>query len=283
MSKALSAAASAEFDTDVKHAYQERGGLASTWTERNGITGDTYNFRTMGKGMANKKSSSEDVTPMNVSHALVPAVLENWNAPEYTDIFDDAEVNFDEVSELSETIAGAIGRREDQLGIDAMDVAAAAATHAGDVGTNIGGTATDLNTAKIRRSKRLHDNLAVDEADRHLLHSAIGLEAMLGTTEATSSDYNTVKALVHGDIDTFVGYKWHMVAARDEGGLTIAASVRDGMAYQKKAIGIARGINFTTNVDWIPQKTSWLANGILKAGATVRDGNGLVRIQSTEA
>jgi hypothetical protein len=72
----------------------------------------------MGKGLANQKASQADVTPMDISHARQTATLQNWNAPEYTDIFDQAEVNFDE--ELAQTIAKAIGRREDQLIIDTL-------------------------------------------------------------------------------------------------------------------------------------------------------------------
>ena len=45
------------------------------------------------------------VTPMDVTHEVQTATMQNWNAPEYTDIFDQAEVNFDEKQELATTIA----------------------------------------------------------------------------------------------------------------------------------------------------------------------------------
>lgn len=280
MSKFLSAAASEEFDTEVKHAYQGYGGISASVTTRDGVVGDTYNFRKMGKGLANKKSTSEDVTPMNISHSKPQAVLENWNAPEYTDIFDDAEVNFDEVRELAETISGAIGRREDQLIIDALDGAGA---YAGTVATSIGGADSNLNLAKLRRAKRLLDDKGVPNSDRHILISALNLEALLGVTEAVSADYNTVKALVQGEIDTFMGFKFHCIEARDEDGLAIDGSdVRDGYAYHSKAVGLARGINFRTEVNYVPTKTSWLANGILKAGAVARDTDGIVKVQMDE-
>lgn len=283
MSTSLSAVAAEEFDTEVKHAYQGMGGLKSTVTVRSGVTGSTYHFRKMGKGLANTKSTSEDVTPMNVAHTKPQAVLENWNAPEYTDIFDDAEVNFDEVKELSETIAGAIGRREDQLIIDACDVAAAATNYAGTVPTSIGGANTNLLTAKLRRASRYLNDKGVPNSGRHILVSALGLESMLGTTEATSGDYNTVRALVNGEVNTFVGFQFHVVEERDEVGLDITTGdVRHCYAYHEKAIGLAQGIAFRTEVNYVPQKTSWLANGILKAGAVVRDGDGLVEILTDE-
>ncbi len=37
-----------------------------------------------------------------------------------------------------------------------------------------------------------------------------------------------------------------------------------------------------TSVDWIADRTSWLCNGALKAGAVSRDGLGIVKVQYDE-
>ena len=280
MSKFLSGAASQQFDSDVKQTYQGMGGLASTVTTRDNVVGSTYHFRKIGKGLANKKGTSEEVSPMGINHTLIPAVLENWNAPEYTDIFDAATVNFDEKSELAEVLAGSIGRREDQLIIDALD---ASATYAGTVTKDIGGADTDHNIEKWQRTSRYLNDKGVPNTGRHILMTAAGLESMLGETSVQSSDYNTVKALVNGEMDSFVGLMPHIIEARDEDGLTIAATIRDGYAYHEKAVGLARGIAIQTSVDWIPTRTSWLCNAILKAGSVVRDADGVVKIQTKEA
>ena len=136
MSKNLSSAAQQLFDSEVKHAFQSAGSLRDTVTIRNNVVGDIYKFRKMGKGLANQKPSQADVTPMDVSHSLISCTLGNWNAPEYTDIFDQAEVNFDEKTELAQTIAGALGRRLDQLIIDAL---AAESSPAGTIVHGSGG------------------------------------------------------------------------------------------------------------------------------------------------
>lgn len=156
MSKFLSAAAKQEFDDEVHHAFQTAGAdLRNTVTLRTGVVGDIYKFRRMGKGMAKQKPTQALVIPMDVEHELINCPLSNWHASEYTDIFDAVEVNFEEQSELATTIAGALGRRLDQLIIDALD----AATPAGTVGTDIGGVGSDLNSAKVRRAARfLGDN-----------------------------------------------------------------------------------------------------------------------------
>jgi hypothetical protein len=275
MSKTLSAVASAEFDSEVKQAYQGMSNLRSTVTQRTGVKAGTYNFRRMGKGLANQKASQADVTPMDVTNSLQVATLQNWNAPEYTDIFDQAAVNFDEQAELAQAIAMAIGRREDQLIIDA-----AIASGTGNI---IADGGTDLTTVKLREASKLLNKNGVPTKDRHILVSADGLDSMLAEENVTSSDFNTVKALVQGEIDTFVGFKFHIIEDRLEGGLPLVGDIRTGLAYHMTAIGIAVGLGPESRADWIPQKTSWLANGLLKAGAVSRDAEGIVTIATDES
>lgn len=279
MSKNLSAAAKQEFDAEVKHAFQTAGNLRPTVTTRGGVIGDIYKFRKMGKGLANQKPSQADVTPMDVTHELINCPLTNWNAPEYTDIFDAVEVNFDEKQELAMTVAMALGRRLDQLIIDALN---AESTPAGTVSTDIGGTGTDLNVAKLRRAKRLLDDKGVPSTGRHIAISANGLEALLGDNNATSADYNTVRALVNGEINSFVGFNFNVIETRAEGGLP-KPSTRTSFAWHESAIGLAVGIDLKTEINYVAQKTSWLVNGLMKAGAVSRDGDGIVKLTTTEA
>jgi len=280
MSKFLSSVANTEFDAEVKQAYQGSGKLRGTVTYRSGVTGDTYKFRSMGKGMAQQRpAASSDVTPMDISHAQQTATLTNWYAPEYTDIFDAAEVNFDEQRELAMVIASALGRREDQLIIDAIDDATGIA---GTVSEDTGGTNSGLNVAKERNAKRLLDAKGVPPGDRFLIHTAGQLEDLLGETQVTSSDYNTVKALVQGDLDTFLGFKHILIEDRDEGDLPDESSEQRAFAYHKMAVGHACGIDVKQETNYIPEKVSWLANGILKCGSVARDANGIVEIENIE-
>lgn len=275
MSKTLSAVAREEFDSEVKQAYQGASMLRPTVTLRTNVVGDTYHFRRMGKGLANQKPSQADVTPMDVAHTKPQATLSNWNAPEYTDIFDQAEVNFDEQAELAKAIAMALGRREDQLVIDALD---AEATPAGVIAA--GGA--NLTVAKVNEASKFLFDKGVPSTERHFLHSADGLESMLNEEKATSADYMTVKNLVNGTLSSAFSFEFHCIETRDEGGLSVAANIRKGFAYHKEAIGLAVGIDMRTDVDWVPQKTSWLANGMLKAGSVSRDGDGIVEVNTDE-
>lgn len=280
MSKTLSTVAAKQFDTEVKQAYQGVGKIKGAVTLRTGITGDTYNFRAIGQGLAKERTApSSDVQPMNVDHSLIPVVLKNIEAPEYTDIFDNAEVNFSEVQELAQVITAALGRKEDQYIIDAL--AASGTTKV--VGTDIGGVGTGLNVDKLRRAAKLLNDNDVPMEDRYAVISSEGLEGLLGETEATSSDYASVKALVSGDIDTFMGFKFITIGTRTEGGLPKAGNVRDSFFFHKTSVGYAEGIAVSTNVDWIPTKQSWLSMGKFKGNAVARDALGIVKVQYTEA
>jgi len=279
MSKNLSAVAVTEFDSMVKHAYQGMGLLKGAVTQRNNVVGDTYKFRRMGKGLANQKSTSDLVTPMDVAHEFKTATLTNWNAPEYTDVFDAQDVNFDEKQELANTIAGALGRRTDQLVIDAMDASTPLTT---TIGTNIGGTASNLNMAKIIKAQVELRDQGVPNSDLFAAVNALGLGGLLNDEKATSADYQSVKALVNGDVDTLAGFKFIILESRVEGGLTVAANVVDSYFFQRPAVGLAIGIDMKTEIDWIAERTSWLCNGMLKAGSVVRDEGGLVKVQYTQ-
>ena len=272
MSKYLSSVAVTEFDSMVKHAYQGKGLLKPAVTLRNNVVGDTYKFRRMGKGLANQKSTSDLVTPMNVEHEFKTATLTNWNAPEYTDIFDQADVNFDEKQELASTIADAIGRRCDQLVIDALNASTP------DASAVVAGT-TGLTMAKVIAAQVALRGQNVQNSNLYAVVNADGLSGLLNDELATSSDYQTIKALVSGDINSLAGFQFIILGNRTEGGLTVAANVVDSWFFQRDAVGLAIGIDMKTSVDWVPERTSYLCNGMLKAGSVVRDNGGLVKVE----
>jgi len=272
MSINLSAVAVTEFDSMVKHAYANAGLLKNAVTLRNNVVGDTYKFRRMGKGLANQKASSADVTPMNVGHEFKTATLANWNAPEFTDIFDAQDVNFDEKQELASTIAGALGRRCDQLVIDAMDASTPLTTAVPAGGTN-------LTIAKVSDAQVELRDQGVPNTELFAVIEAGGLGGLLADEKATSSDYQAIKALVSGEINTLVGFQFIILETRAEGGLTEAANVVDSWFFQRPSVGLAVGIDMKTEINYVPEKTSWLTNGMLKAGSVVRDEGGLVKVQ----
>lgn len=281
MSRNLRTADIQSFDDMVKQAYQGMGKIRASVRVKTSVRGASHRFTVIGRGIATPRVTQTDVTPMNVSYTNATATIEDWNAPEFTDIFDQQKVNFDEQRQLSMVIAMAISRREDQLIIDALT----AATPVGTVATGEGGTGTNLNTAKYRKAKQLLDQQGVPMMERKILVHANNIFGLLGDTTATSADFATIRALVDGQIDTWLGFKTLQFEDRDEGGLPIASSVRTGYAYHggmMGSTGLAVGIDFRTEINYIAEKTSWLANGLFSAGAVVIDPNGFVDVSMDE-
>ena len=265
----------AQFDAEVKQAYQQSSILRPFVRVKTGVVGATHQFPTFGKGLATPRLPQTDVIPMNVQQDHVIATLEDWNAPEYTDIFDQQKVNYSERSELATTIAMAIGRRQDQLILDAMTAAVTAGGIAGTI------PSAPMTVATLRETSKFFNLNAVPMNERNIIWSSDALEQLLGTTEATSSDFNTVKALVNGEINSFMGFKFHLIEDREEGGLALSGSDRFCFAFHggmRGSTGIAVGIDFRTTVDWIAEKTSWLSNGLFSAGSVVIDPLGIVSI-----
>ena len=265
------------FDSEVKQAYQAESVLRGTMRTRTGVAGNTVKFTTIGKGVATLRVPQTDVTPLNVTYGQVTATMEDYIAAEYSDIFQQSHINFDERSELVQVVSKSIARRMDQIMIDALN--AASGTTA--VATSIGGATTNMNIEKLRATAKAMNQNNVPSEGRHLLMHASQLDALLGETEITSQDFASVKALVQGEINTFMGFKILTVGDRDEGGLP-KPSTRTCFAWHKDSMGYAESMAQKTEVNYVPEKTSFLVSSMFSAGSVSIDGAGIVKIACTE-
>ena len=265
------------FDAEVKQAYQASRALAGVVRERNNVEGNQVKFPKIGKGTATVRVPQTDVTPLNVSYSQVTATMSDYIAAEYSDIFHQAKVNFDERRELVQVVGNAIGRRMDQLVIDALNSASSPST----VGTDVGGAGTNLNLAKLLAAKKALDANNVPAEGRMMVIHANGLSALLDETELTSSDFATVKALSAGEINTFLGFRFIMLGDRDEGGLPLP-STRTNFAFHRDAVGLGISMAQKSEINYVPEKTSFLVSSMFSAGAVAIDDEGIVKISSTE-
>lgn len=268
------------FDSEVKQAYQGQRLLAGVTRERTGVEGSTVKFPKIGKGSATIRVPQTDVTPLNVTYSQVTATMEDYIAAEYSDIFNQQKVNFNERQELVQVVSGAIARRMDQVVLDAL----AAASSPGTVANSIGGADSNLNIEKLREAKKILDQKNVPSDGRTMLIHANSLSALLGETEVTSADFASVKALVTGEVNTFMGFNFITFGDRDEGGLAIdGSSDRTLFAFHRDAIGMGIGMGQQSRVDYIPEKTSFLVASMFSAGAVAIDDEGIVKITCRES
>jgi hypothetical protein len=271
------------FDAEVKQAYQGESTLLGAVRLRQGVQGNTYKFPKLGKGSATARIPQTDVTPLNVTYSQVTATMQDYNAAEYSDIFHQAKVNFDERQELVQVVSKAIGRRMDQLIIDGLNGASSPSTVAKTVVTSGSATASNLNVGKLIAAKKALDAKNVGFDDRHIIVHANNLSGLLGDERAISGDYAAVKALVSGEINTFLGFKFHVLGDRDEGGLPLSTNDRSVFAFHRSAIGMAVNMAQKTEINYVPEKTSFLVNSMFSAGAVAIDDEGIVKITCDES
>lgn len=101
-------------------------------------------------------------------------------------------------------------------------------------GTNHNMTLTKLIEAKARLAKAEAYEPGVDQLV--FAHSESQVQALLGDTKVTSADYNTVKALVSGELDTYVGFKFVRLER-----LNKASNIRSALAYVQSGLLLAMG------------------------------------------
>lgn len=265
------------FDQEVKQAYQGEALLRGTMRTRSGVQGNTVKFPKIGKGVATVRVPQTDVTPLNVTYSQVTATMSDYIAAEYSDIFHQSHVNFDERRELVQVVSKAIARRMDQLCIDALDAASSPST----VATTVGGSGTNMNIEKLRAAAKALNDKNVPSEGRNLLMHSSQLDALLGETEVTSADFATVKALVRGEINSFMGFNIITMGDRDEGGVP-KPSTRTCFAWHQDSMGYAESMSQKSEVNYIPEKTSFLVSSMFSAGSVAIDDEGIVKISCTE-
>lgn len=274
MSRHISNVFQLAYDAEVKRAYGNKRSLAGTTREKSVEDAKSVYFRKKGKGMATLHQPGADVRAMNVEYNQVLCNLQDWEAKDYVDKFDALKFNFSEAKELAEVASDALGLRMDQIVIDAL------ASGYDSSNMKVGTTQTALTINTLLAAKTLLNKKGVENRNLTFIHNAKMLEDLLKTTQVTSSDYNSVKALVNGEVNTFLGLKFIMIADRDEGGLPAGANSGDyiGFIYHKDAVGFALGQNIETRMDYIPEKSAYLVGGDFSAGAVVIDDKGVVGV-----
>jgi hypothetical protein len=275
MSVGLPTITQIEFDAQVKAAYQSMGLLRSHVRVKQNVVGGTTRFRRFARGVAQPRVPQTDVRPMNTQYGEAIANLADWHAAEYTANLDQALTNIDERQVVATNIGGAIARRLDQMIIDALDAA---------VGSpDIAAGGTGLTDAKMRRAQALFDQRAVPMGKRKMAISARAKEDLLSDSRFSSRDFVDRQVIATGMLPPIYGFDIVVIDNRDEGGLPLAAGIRTCFAWDADAMGLAIGLEPGLEVNYIPEKTSWLSVQELKAGAVCIDTLGVVEIATAEA
>ena len=137
---------------------------------------------------------------------------------------------------------------------------------------------TGLTLAKLLSAKAKLDADEVPDEGRYFACSAQGMQDLLDIEELTSMDYASVKALVRGEIDTFLGFKFIRTERLAE-----ASDVKSNLAWQRDSILLAIGKDIIVDVG--PRRDKNMAIQVylgMSIGAVRMDEDGVVEVESYE-
>lgn len=243
-----------QFSANVEHLAQQKGSRLRMAVEVESVTGKNAFFEQVGATEARQRTSRHSDTPrMDTPHARRRVSLVDYDWADLIDNEDRIRMLIDPTSPYSMAAANAMGRKMDDViiaaatgtaftGVDGSTSTPFSSANIVDV--QVGSTAspvadTGLNVEKLRAAKEILDANEVDDGDRFIALNAKQIRRLLAQTEVTSSDFNTVKALVNGELNTFLGFNF----IRTERILTDSNADHKVLFWHKSGIKLGVGQN----------------------------------------
>ena len=287
MSSQITEAFVQQYSNNVQMLSQQKGSLLRGVVDVETVVGKHAYFERIGAVSAQKRVSRHSDTPqIDTPHSRRRISMADYEWADLIDQQDRVRTLIDPTSQYALAAAYAMGRAMD----DEIIAAVSGNAFAGETGSTtvalpsaqkITESGTDgLTIAKLRSAKEIMDAASVDPSiPRHIVVSPKQITDLLGTTEVTSSDFNTVKALANGEINTFLGFNF-IVSNR----LTSSSSKRLCLAFTNDAIKLALGKDVVTRIDERADKGySTQVYVCMTMGATRLEDEKVVTIQAHEA
>jgi hypothetical protein len=286
MSTQVTTAFVQQYSANVQMLSQQMGSRLRDAVRVENMTGKNAFFDQVGKATAQKRTTRHADTPqIDTPHARRRVSLVDY---EYADLIDDQDkvrMLIDPTSAYAQAAAAAMGRAMD----DEIIAAALGTAFTGETGSTstalpaaqqIANGGADMSLAKLRQAKKILDLSDVDPSiPRYLACGPDQIEALLADTNVTSSDFNTVKALVQGEVNQFMGFNFIM-----SNRLSVDASnVRTCFAWAEEGMALGVGKDVSARIDERADKGyATQVYYCMDIGATRMQENMVVRIKCDE-
>lgn len=225
MSSQITTAFVEQYKSNVMDLVQQKGSRL-----RNAVMNDTVNgkkkfYEQVGTTNAQLRTSRHADSPLvNTPHLRRSMTLEDYEWGDLIDNADRVRLLIDPQDAYARNAAYAMGRAMDDVIISAVKGTSYTGVSGGtsvlwtaqtDQMVRVsedGAAGTDdlgLNVEKLIAAREiLATNEVEPDEELFCVVNAQMLASLLNQTKVTSSDYNSVKALVSGDLDTFMGFKF---------------------------------------------------------------------------
>ncbi len=219
MSSQIDTALVKQYKQNVELLVQQKGSVLREAVMTEGQGGEETYFDRLGATAVVEITTRHGDSPqVDTPHDRRRSTLRWFDWGDFIDKPDKVKSLKDFNSPYALNAAYAHGRNFDDLIItaatgDAFSGKTGGTTVTFPAGQQVAHGSADLTLAKLITAKTLFHSNDVDLRDpMNELHIAIGssqLEALLNDTTVTSADYNTIRLLMRGDINTFMGMTFH--------------------------------------------------------------------------
>jgi hypothetical protein len=283
MSSQITTAFVQQYSANIQMLSQQMGSLLRDKVRLESVVGKNAFFDQVGSVTAVQKTSRHSDTPqIDTPHARRRVSLADYEFADLIDQQDKVRLLIDPTSSYAQAAAMAMGRAMD----DVIISAALGTAYTGETGSTsqantnqIVHGSTGLTIAKLRTAKQTLDLGDVDPSiPRYIIVSPRQITDLLGTTEVTSSDFNTVKALANGEVNSFLGFNF-IVSNR----LALSSTTRSCIAYAQDGIALAVGKDVNARIDERADKSyATQVYYCMSIGATRMEEAKVVEVQCTE-
>lgn len=238
-----------QYKSNLLVLAQQKGSRLRNTVRVESVRGTSAFFDRLAQTAAIQRTTRHGDTPLVDSpHSRRRVSLAPYEWADLIDQSDRVRLLIEPTSDYATNAANAMGRTMD-------DIVIAAASGLAYTGVDGSGTqaitlqvaaaATNLTLTKLLAAKEALDEGEVDDSDRYMVVSPKMMTSLLGTTEVKSADYNSIKALVQGQLDTFLGFKFitsNRLAANS------TANGHLALAYQRRGLILAIGEDIKTEI-----------------------------------
>ena len=252
MSSQITTAFVEQYSANIQMLSQQMGSLLRDAVRIESIVGKDAYFDQIGKVTAQLKVSRHSDTPqIDTPHSRRRCSLADYEFADLIDQQDKVRLLIDPTSSYAKAAAYAMGRAMDDVIIAAALGSANTGVAGGTpvalpAGNIVAAGGAGMTIAKLASAKQILDAGDVDPSiKRHIVVSPTEISDLLNSTTVTSSDFNTVKALVQGEIDSFMGFKFHVSNRLVDN----AAGNTQCIAFAEDGILLGVGKDVTARID----------------------------------
>jgi len=296
-----------QFNSTVSILLQQKGSKLRSCVTEETMHGEEQFFEQVGPVVAEEVTTRHGDSPLiSTLHDRRRITLRFFDWGDMIDNFDKVRMLIDPTSPYTQVAVNALGRAIDDVltGTTASSSGESTITYDSAGGTsgvfygtaftgkaagtsvafpsgqkiavNFGGTNVGITIPKLIESRRLFakGNVDLDMEEMYAAISSRGLADLLNTTQVTSADFNSVKALVGGDVDSLLGYTIKRTERIPQDGTSWLYPV---WAKSGVKLGVAKDIN--TEVARRPDKRfSWYVYASMGVGGVRMEEAKVVQI-----